>query len=166
MTDDSHYNPVDGCDPVDEDCDNCYAAAFARRFWKKQGRLFSDVRCHPERLDYPRTIHEPKKIFVNSMGGIWHPAVPKEFLDDLFDVMTKIRRHTYQILTKRPKRALDYLLTNPPARHIQIGTSVGHQQAIRKRIPWLIQIPAHIRFASVEREPHPEWSPFPAKLNK
>lgn len=81
-------------------------------------RQFTDVRTHPERLDAPLHWRKPRRIFVNSMSDLFHKDVPDEFLVQAFTVMGQLihgfgsgrdERHTYQILTKRPKRMLEFM---------------------------------------------------------
>ena len=109
------WNPVTGCTKVSAGCVNCYAEAVMDRFGK--GRKFTDVRCHPERLDAPLRRKKPTRIFVNSMSDLWHPDVPDEFIIRVFDVfrgceVTEYERgggfHTFMVLTKRPERMRDF----------------------------------------------------------
>lgn len=76
--------------------------------------------------------------------------------------------HTYMVLTKRPERAQDWLQwlfeywpgdspvnVNLSAeghfgRHIWFGVTAENQQRADERIPILLQIPAAVRFVSVE----------------
>jgi protein gp37 len=69
--------------------------------------------------------------------------------------MLEVQRHTYQVLTKRPARALRFFNQNEDLfagsipSHIWIGTSV-EDQAATFRIAQLREIPAEIRFLSCE----------------
>ena len=106
------WNPVTGCTKVSAGCANCYAEAVMDRFGK--GRKFTDVRCHPERLDAPLRRKKPTRIFVNSMSDLWHPDVPDEFIDRVFAVMALAPQHTFMVLTKRPERMREYLNGEAP----------------------------------------------------
>lgn len=99
---DETWNPVSGCEKVSEGCRNCYAETIAHRFWGD--RPFTEVRCHPERLDAPLHWKKPRRVFVNSMSDLFHEDVPDEFIDKVFAVMALTPQHTYQVLTKRPER--------------------------------------------------------------
>ena len=99
---DETWNPVSGCEKVSEGCRNCYAETIAHRFWGD--RPFTEVRCHPERLDAPVHWKKPRRVFVNSMSDLFHEDVPDEFIDKVFAVMALTPQHTYQVLTKRPER--------------------------------------------------------------
>lgn len=110
---DATWNPVTGCHKVSPGCKHCYA----EREWKRLsanpktvyfGRAFTDVGMHPERLEAPFHWTKPRRIFVNSMSDLFHAAVPFEFIDKVFAVMSVTTRHQYQILTKRPDRMLEY----------------------------------------------------------
>ena len=108
------WNPVVGCTPASPGCAHCYARTFAERQmgpWK--GHDFSEVRCHPERLDQPLRWRRPRMIFVVSMGDPFHPDVPDDFLLRIFDVIRQCqaeqRGHVFQLLTKRPARMRDVM---------------------------------------------------------
>lgn len=103
---DETWNPVTGCDRVSPGCAHCYAAAIAKRFWGD--RKFEDVQFHPERLGQPLRWRKPRRVFVDSMGDIFHESVTDEQLDRIFAVMALTQEHTYQVLTKRPERMLEY----------------------------------------------------------
>lgn len=106
------WNPMTGCTKVSQGCKHCYAERQWPRLAKMipayAGREFSDVRCHPDRLDQPLHWKRPRKVFVNSMSDLFHPDVPFEFIDQVFAVMALAPQHTFQVLTKRPERMQSY----------------------------------------------------------
>jgi len=118
---DATWNPATGCTKVSQGCKNCYA----ERDWARLSanpktvyyqRKFTDVAVHRDRLDTPLRWRKPRRIFVNSMSDLFHEDVPWEFIDAVFGVMA-VTQHSYQILTKRPARMLDYfqrLKLDPP----------------------------------------------------
>jgi len=99
---DATWSPVTGCTKVSAGCKHCYAEGVAERFWGE--RKFTDVRCHPERLEAPLHWRKPRRVFVNSMSDLFHEDVPDEFIDRVFAVMALAPQHTFQVLTKRPER--------------------------------------------------------------
>lgn len=113
---DATWNPVTGCTKVSAGCKHCYAETVAGRFWAKQyppnadgsPRRFTDVRCHPERLEEPLRWRKPRRVFVNSMSDLFHEDVPDEFIAAVFGVMAACPQHTFQALTKRPERMLEW----------------------------------------------------------
>lgn len=168
------WNPVTGCHKVSPGCKNCYAADIAHRFWAD--RPFTDVRCHEDRLDQPLKRKKPTTYFVNSMSDLFDEAVPDGFIDQVFAVMALAKQHTFQVLTKRAVRMLEYLtycqreaaiadcakidwseedISIPrcfrwPLPNVWLGVSVEDQQRADERIPHLLQTPAAVRFLSVE----------------
>jgi len=100
------WNPITGCTKVSEGCAHCYAEGVANRFWGD--RKFGDVQFHPDRLNQPLRRKKPTMYFVNSMSDLFHEAVTDEHLDQIFAVMALTQHHTYQVLTKRPERMLEY----------------------------------------------------------
>ena len=106
---DKVWNPVTGCTKVSAGCKNCYAERMMGRNLPGMTQKFTDVVCHPERLETPLHWRKPSRIFVNSMSDLFHKDVPDEFILSCFQEMASISRHTYQILTKRPERARSLL---------------------------------------------------------
>lgn len=130
---DRTWNPVTGCRKVSPGCKHCYAEGVAHRFWGTQypavpvgpslpdggptawrERQFTDVMTHEDRLLEPLSWRKPAKVFVNSMSDLFHEDVPDAFIDQVFAVMALCPQHTFQVLTKRPERMLQYL-TRPGA---------------------------------------------------
>ncbi|HEV8275700.1 MAG TPA: DUF5131 family protein, partial [Streptosporangiaceae bacterium] len=62
------------------------------------------VTCHEDLLADPLTWRRPRTVFVNSMSDIAHARVPRAFVAQTWAVMALARQHTFQVLTKRPKR--------------------------------------------------------------
>jgi protein gp37 len=82
---DKVWNPVTGCSKVSAGCKNCYAERQAKRFWGD--RKFTDVRFHQERLEEPLRWKKPARIFVCSMGDLFHTDVKTEWIDSIIEVM-------------------------------------------------------------------------------
>jgi protein gp37 len=64
---------------------------------------------HPDRLDQPLRWRKPRRVFVVSMGDLFHKDVPDKFIDRVFAVMALSPQHTFQVLTKRPARMAEYV---------------------------------------------------------
>lgn len=109
---DATWNAVTGCDHVSAGCDHCYAETLALRLQRMGNAKYANgfaVTLHEKALTIPLKWREPRRIFVNSMSDQWHVNVPDTFTDRMFAVMALTPHHTYQILTKRPQRAANYL---------------------------------------------------------
>jgi protein gp37 len=63
------------------------------------------VRFVPEMLDEPLRWRKPQRVFVNSMSDLFHEGLDNEQIAAVFGVMAACPQHTFQVLTKRPKRA-------------------------------------------------------------
>jgi protein gp37 len=146
------WNPVTGCTKVSAGCKFCYAEAMTERF----GGKFSDVVFHPERLDAPLHWRKPSMVFVNSMSDLFHERIPGGFIFDVLTVIWRAKRHTFQVLTKRPERMREVMeahyrsIQRPPLENLWLGVSAENQETADERIPFLLQTPAAIRFTSLE----------------
>ncbi len=152
------WNPVTGCTKVSQGCKNCYAERWAKRFFGE--RKFTDVQTHLRRLEAPLTWKSPSKAFVNSMSDLFHEEVPFEFIAAVYAQIIRTPQHTYQILTKRPERAVKFYAwlkseklikerTDLPT-NVWLGVSVEDQATADERIPVLLETPAALRFVSYE----------------
>lgn len=153
----STWNPVSGCSKVSPGCKSCYAERLAKRLPASHaaGKPFSEVVCHPDRLAIPLHWRKPRRIFVCSMGDLFHPDVPFEFIARIWSVMHDCPQHTFQILTKRPARMAEWLFRvstceGMPLPNVWLGVTAEDQQRADERIPLLLKCPAAVRFVSVE----------------
>lgn len=156
------WNPVTGCSPVSEGCAHCWAKRMATRLRGRCGYHIIDpfeVTFHQDRLDEPMRWKKPERVFVCSMGDLFHEDVKDEWLDDIFDVIlypgygNALREHRFLLLTKRPQRMAEYFASlgdEDYFEHIWLGVSVENQRTADERIPILLQIPAAKRFVSIE----------------
>lgn len=178
------WNPTTGCDQVSPGCDHCYALTLAARLKgmgnpryqndgnpKTSGPGFG-LTLHHDKLEEPLKWKKPARVFVNSMSDLFHDGVPDDFIAAVWDTMERCPQHTFQILTKRPRRmarllndrsatpaevdagyelgmvpglAYDRILPN-----VWLGTSVEDQKRANLRIPLLLETPAAVRFLSCE----------------
>jgi len=104
---DKIWNPITGCGQTSATCLDGYDPDIAKRFWANNPYAY--VQFHPERLGQPLKWKKPARISVNPRSDLFHGLAPDEQLDQIFAVMARTPRHTYQILTKRPQRMLIYL---------------------------------------------------------
>ncbi|KGR89055.1 hypothetical protein CD30_17750 [Ureibacillus massiliensis 4400831 = CIP 108448 = CCUG 49529] len=146
------WNPVTGCNKVSDGCKHCYAERMAKRLHAMGNPRYENgfnVTLHYDLIDVPRKWIKPRKVFVNSMSDLFHEKIPTEFIQKVFRTMNETPQHTYQVLTKRPKRILDLSSQLNFTPNIWIGTSVENTKVIN-RIELLKKVPAKIRFLSCE----------------
>ncbi|MFN3827825.1 MAG: DUF5131 family protein [Micavibrio sp.] len=126
-------------------------------------------------ITQPLHWKRPRRIFVNSMSDLFHESVPNEWIDRIFAIMALCPHHIFQVLTKRPERMREYFEKNfhphhvaaradkysPgchdeiasikfPLKNVWLGVSVEDQASANKRIPFLMDTPAAVRFLSCE----------------
>jgi protein gp37 len=204
---DKTWNPVVGCSKISDGCQNCYAermacrlAAMSRTGNAKLGNYYSVTKglysewlmeeavsgwngstaLVESALNKPLHWRNPRRVFVCSMGDLFHESVPWEWIHRVMFVISKCQQHTFQILTKRPERMAEYftkLATRPTfgeeamdllgwdykmlkmittyrrgghLPNLWLGTTCENQDAADHRIPFLLQTPAAVRFVSVE----------------
>ncbi len=104
----------------------------------------------PSRLNDPLKRKKATVYFVNSMSDIFHEDMPEEYLDRIFDVIENTPQHTYQILTKRADRMLQYLSVRAIPKNIWLGVSVENRKEGLPRIDKLRNLKASVLFLSVE----------------
>ncbi len=185
---DASWNPVVGCSIVSPGCTNCYAMAMAGRIERMGGAPHYAGTTQPSKagavwtgklalapdhiLTQPLRWTRGRRIFVNSMGDLFHEDVPDDWIDRVFAVMALASQHSFQILTKRSARMRAYLSDQPRARrrwedalramgithrspsvvllNVWLGVSAEDQRRADERIPDLLATPAAIRFVSAE----------------
>ena len=103
------WNPVTGCTKISDGCKFCYAERMANRLQAMGLEKYQEgfeVAVHKNTIGEPLTWRKPRLVFVNSMSDLFHDAVPAAFIEAVFEVMNRASQHTFQVLTKRPSRAV------------------------------------------------------------
>jgi len=152
------WNPSTGCTKISPGCKNCYAERLSNRLKLmgldkyKKGFEYSE---HLHDISLPLKWKKPKKIFVNSMSDLFHEKSTMEFVAECFHTMIQGDWHTYQVLTKRPKKMVEFsnLFYNyfgfKIPRHIWMGVSIENSD-YKWRINELRKVKCHTRFISFE----------------
>jgi protein gp37 len=97
------WNPWHGCHKVSAGCKNCYMF----RDKAKYGQDPNVVVRSKTRFYDPLKWSEPRTIFTCSWSDFFiEEADP--WRDEAFAIMALTPQHTYQVLTKRPERMLEY----------------------------------------------------------
>jgi protein gp37 len=166
---DATWNPWWGCTKVSPACAHCYAETLADRFhhglWRGDRRRMQDWAL-PAKVDR-RAAREGRRLrlFVASMADVFddHPVVGP-WRREALELLATLRNVDVLLLTKRPQnilRMVPWNWTNDgkcdfrakpelwPA-HIWVGTTVEDQQRADERVPFLLRVPAPVRFVSYE----------------
>ena len=162
------FNPWIGCTRVSPGCVNCYAETMmADRYkkvkWGPQGeRIRTSADYWKQPLKWNReaaAAGERRRVFCASLADVFEykrdQAVDMhQWRTQLFSLIRTTPHLDWLLLTKRPELVFPLIpwFINQIEKYpnLWIGTSVENQEYADKRIPELLEIPAAVRFLSVE----------------
>ena len=165
---DHTFNPWWGCVRVDAACLHCYAEAFSKRVGQKvwgteaPRRLFGEKHWkEPQKWNAAARggglfgAGERPRVFCASMADVFED---RRDLDPERDKLWRLIENTpnldWLLLTKRPenvKRLVPYSGTAGSwPDNVWLGATTGDRAGFAKRVPILRDIPAKVRFLSVE----------------
>jgi len=165
----STWNPITGCTHSGSPgCDNCYAKRMAQRLKGRYGYPEDDpfrVTFHPDKLGQPLKWKKSRKIFVVSMGDLFHEDVKFEWTAAIFGIMAFCQNHTFIVLTKRPERMLEFFTRfhdgdyarnlqwwkNEACQHLPENESVG---ICKRSEPTNLPLPNVIGMVTTENQKH------------
>lgn len=145
---DRTWNLVTGCTPVSTGCQNCWAKSMAERMKGKYGYPEDEpfaVTVHRDRAKEPFKWKKGQRVFVSSMGDLFHEDVPPEVQGWVYGVAKQLPQHTFLLLTKRPENMLrleSCVKLHGALDNLWFGTSIENQATADERIRWLLQLHA------------------------
>lgn len=179
---DETWNPVIGCSKISEGCTNCYAEKMAGRLANMGTKGYTEVVGVNGQGNFSRGWNSKtalvesalkkkftgkgKRIFVCSMGDIWHKTVKGAWRAKLEKTIISHPQHNFLLLTKRPENiSIDYLPDN-----VWLGVTGENQKCYEKRWDILTNATQNfpkkpILFLSAEpmlgpielEDPFPDW---------
>lgn len=158
---DHTFNPWWGCTKVSPGCTSCYAETFSNRLalgiWGANAprRFFGDKHWNEPRKWNAKAAKAGARarVFCASMADVFEDRrdldAPRARLWDLIEQTPAL---DWLLLTKRPERMIDLSRwgSSPWPRNVWAGTTVEDQRRADERIPWLLRVPAAVRFLSCE----------------
>lgn len=177
---DETINPVIGCTKCSPGCENCYAERMAGRLAHMGNANYAHVMTDgqwngrtvfvPEQLQKVYRWRRRRRIFVDSMGDLFHESVDVHSIHRVFVAAADNPHHTFLLLTKRPEAMLSYFIwcsavgtaqglyelckrdVQWPLKNVWLGVTVCNQDEADEKIPILMRCPAaeNQRFISVE----------------
>jgi protein gp37 len=114
-----------------------------------RGRWNNSVHLDETALTMPLSWKQPRFVVVTAMSDLFHDDVPLDFIQRVFEVMQRTPQHTYQVLTKRPRRAADLWDRLPRLGNVWMGTTVENS-LVRERVGQLRRLDAPVRFLAME----------------
>lgn len=166
---DHTFNPWEGCQKVGPGCDHCYAEARNARFGGGQAPNWGPGaprrRTGKDTWDKPRKWQKRaaefmaqhgrrQRVFCASLADVFDNQVPREWRDDLWSLIDATPDLDWLLLTKRIGNVgnmlpvpFDFERLYP---NVWIGATITSQAEADRDIPKLLDVPARIRFLSME----------------
>lgn len=172
---DHTFNPWWGCTKVSAGCKHCYAEALSNR-WKRAEWGVNGVRVRTSEANWREPLVWNRKaaaagrrerVFCASMADVFEVREShaqcdelQAWREDLFDLITETESLCWLLLTKRPQNILNTMrwwarqggmeMVEGLLKRVWVGTSVENQAVADERIAHLLDVPAGVRFLSVE----------------
>jgi protein gp37 len=144
---DHSWNPFVGCTAVSTGCAHCYARRLHEQRYEAfragkgmseryYGRPFADVRVVDEGrvFDAPLSWKGRRRVFVNSMSDTFHEQIEDRAILALLAAAAVTARHTFILLTKRPRRAFEFFDKYSPADAAEAGCALDGK--LKQRLNW------------------------------
>ena len=128
------WNPITGCTPISEGCANCYAKTMAET--RLRGMFGYDkedpfkVTFHEDKVEQPFHWKRTRKIFICSMGDLFHEDVLDENIDQIMSIVladhvyNNTGKHTFILLTKRAERMRRYFRQRDPIEMLKAWANI------------------------------------------
>lgn len=154
------FNPWWGCTRVSPACKHCYADSWAKRLalnlWGKNAprRFFSDEHWRlPLKWQASASRRKARvRVFCASMADVFEDRADlTSWRKRLWPLIEETPNLDWLLLTKRPgnvKKSVPWTTEWPD--NVWLGTTAETQKWADKRVPFLVDIPAKVRFLSCE----------------
>lgn len=153
------FNPWWGCTKVSIACRNCYAETWAKRVGSRVWGQDSDRRFFTEKhwnepIKWNRAAQqagERRRVFCASMADVFEPRSDLDpWREKLAELINATPHLDWLLLTKRYRQIQQDAPWTVWPRNVWLGMTVENQRWAQRRIPYLVEIPAVVRFLSCE----------------
>lgn len=153
------FNPWTGCAKVSPACQHCYAEGFARfphiGTWGASGaRMRTSDANWKKPLAWDRQAKAAgtrRRVFCASLADVFEDRADLDPMRaDLWRLIKQTPSLDWLLLTKRPARMASWAAEHGWPENAWAGTTVEDQRRADERIPALLQVPARVRFLSME----------------
>ncbi|HCN72335.1 MAG TPA: hypothetical protein DIS96_11705 [Pusillimonas sp.] len=164
---DHTFNPWEGCQKVGPGCDHCYAETRNARLSGGQAVNWGPVA--PRRRTSEANWRKPlawnaahfeffakhrrrQRVFCASLADVFDNEVDQKWRRDLFDIIELTPNLDWLLLTKRIGNVVRMLPSHDWAArgNVWLGATIVNQEEANRDIPKLLQVPARVRFLSME----------------
>lgn len=151
---DATWNPWYGCKMVSAGCSKCYMFREMKFYGKDPNvvqRAAPGTFNNPSKWAKSGKVIPGARIFTCSWSD-WFIDKADPWRDEAWKIVKATPQFTYMILTKRPERIKDHLPADwgEGYPNVWLGVTTENQEMANKRIPVLLEIPARVRWLSVE----------------
>lgn len=153
------WNPiVMRCTPCSPGCDHCLHLRTCDRM-RHNPRLSQEQRdayagkhryLDGDALGEPYRLKKRAIIGVQFMGDLFHEDNQTGWVEEVLYAMNLADSHTYLLLTKRPANIRSFGQDLQKMPHVWIGVTICDQRDADASIPMLLDVPAAVRWLSVE----------------
>ena len=173
---DHTFNPWIGCTKVSPGCDHCYAENLmdtrmgvaswrpgAERVRTKEANWKMPLRWNAQADAFMDQHGRRQRVFCASLADVFDNAVDPQWRADLFKLIAETPNLDWLLLTKRIGNVRGMLaelahgsdpdltlLDMMPLPNVWIGTTIVNQAEADRDIPKLLDVPARVRFLSME----------------
>jgi protein gp37 len=142
------WNPWQGCTKVSDGCKNCYMYREKARYGQDP---FTVVRSTSQTFNAPLhwNLRTGSRIFMCSWSDFYHVDAD-DWRYEAWEIIRALPQYNFLIPTKRIERlgieGDGFMLP----KNVWMGVSVENQKAADERIPILAEIPAKVKWLSIE----------------
>jgi protein gp37 len=164
---DHTFNPWEGCQKVGPGCDNCYAETRNARY--AGGQAINWGPGAPRRRTSASNWNKPlmwnknadafmaehgrrQRVFCASLADVFDNAVDLSWREDLFQLIAATPNLDWLLLTKRIGNvpAMVAIIPGWMPPNVWLGATITNQTEAERDIPKLLELPARVRFLSME----------------